>query len=380
MKKAVMYGGGNIGRGFIAQLFYKSGYETVFIDVNDALVDSLNSTHEYPVYVTGESDYIREDVKNVRAVNGKDADAVANEIASCDVMATAVGANILKFIAEPVAKGIQKRMKDAGKPLNIIICENLIDADKYFRSLIDEKICDCAKEYFAKDVGLIEASIGRMVPGVPEEIKAKEPLAVCVEPYCMLPIDENAIVGEMPEMINLEPSSPFEFFIRRKLYMHNMSHAVTAYLGYLRGYEYIWQAIADEEIKAAAKSALYATSKAMAKEFGKNEDDLKAFSDDLLVRFTNKLLGDTVARVGRDTVRKLDPSDRLCGTLSLITSHGIECDALIRAIAAALKFDPEGKEPIKAFCDENGVKATLEKYCRITDNVLVAKIEEEYNK
>ena len=136
----------------------------------------------------------------------------------------------------------------------------------------------------------------------------------------------------------------------------------------------------DEEIKAAAKSALYATSTAMAKEFGKNEDDLKAFSDDLLVRFTNKLLGDTVARVGRDTVRKLDPSDRLCGTLSLITSHGIECDALIRAIAAALKFDPEGKEPIKAFCDENGVKATLEKYCGITDNVLVAKIEEEYNK
>ena len=34
MKKAVMYGAGNIGRGFITQLFSKSGYETALIDVN----------------------------------------------------------------------------------------------------------------------------------------------------------------------------------------------------------------------------------------------------------------------------------------------------------------------------------------------------------
>ena len=41
-KKALMYGGGNIGRGFIAQLFNLSGYEVVFIDVVDALVEKMD--------------------------------------------------------------------------------------------------------------------------------------------------------------------------------------------------------------------------------------------------------------------------------------------------------------------------------------------------
>ncbi|MCI9383732.1 MAG: mannitol-1-phosphate 5-dehydrogenase, partial [Lachnospiraceae bacterium] len=31
--KAVMYGGGNIGRGFIGMLFSESGYEVTFVDV-----------------------------------------------------------------------------------------------------------------------------------------------------------------------------------------------------------------------------------------------------------------------------------------------------------------------------------------------------------
>ena len=70
MKKAIMYGGGNIGRGFIAQLFCLSGWETVFVDVNTALVDDMNTRHEYPIFITGAEDYERFTVTNVRAVCG----------------------------------------------------------------------------------------------------------------------------------------------------------------------------------------------------------------------------------------------------------------------------------------------------------------------
>ena len=41
--KAVMYGAGNIGRGFIGQRFFLSGYETTFIDVNADVVDAINN-------------------------------------------------------------------------------------------------------------------------------------------------------------------------------------------------------------------------------------------------------------------------------------------------------------------------------------------------
>ena len=51
MKKAVMYGAGNIGRGFIGQLFSESGYEVAFIDVNREIIDQLNRDGQYPVGV-----------------------------------------------------------------------------------------------------------------------------------------------------------------------------------------------------------------------------------------------------------------------------------------------------------------------------------------
>ena len=214
MKKAVMYGGGNIGRGFIAQLFNLSGYEVVFIDVVDALVEKVNNDKEYPIYITNGDSYDKYTVTNVRAVNGKDENAVAEEIATADVMATAVGVNILKFIAKPLAAGVEKRASINGKPLNIIICENKIDADKYLRSLVNEHLTDAGKKYFEEQVGLVEASIGRMVPATPDNIKAENFLAVCVEPYCTLPVDKNGFKGEIPEIKNMEPFAPFEFFIQ----------------------------------------------------------------------------------------------------------------------------------------------------------------------
>ncbi len=383
MKKAIMYGGGNIGRGFIAQLFNLSGYEVVFIDVVDALVEKMNNDKEYPIYITKGESYDKYTVTNVRAVNGKDENAVAEEIATADVMATAVGVNILKFIAKPLAAGIEKRASINGKPLNIIICENKIDADKYLRSLVNEHLSDAGKKYFEEQVGLVEASIGRMVPATPENIKAENFLAVCVEPYCTLPVDRNGFKGEIPEIKNMEPFAPFEFFIQRKLFMHNMSHAVTAYLGNLCGYEYIWEAIDDARIRYVALRALLESALAMHKEHGVDIAELLDHCYDLLNRFTNKLLGDTIARVGRDTQRKLNKEDRIVGALNLCKKMGVEAKYLYIAVAAGLHFGPEGDDSsieIASFTKENGVKAALAKYCEITDEKDVKAIECWYEK
>ena len=121
--KAVMYGAGNIGRGFIAQLFTESGYHTTFVDVVDSVVNELNDKNEYPLYITRGGEYERNKVVNVDAVNGKDPEAVAEAISEADIMATAVGVNILKFIAEPISLGVKRRMRKSKGTLNIIVCE-----------------------------------------------------------------------------------------------------------------------------------------------------------------------------------------------------------------------------------------------------------------
>lgn len=385
MKKAIMYGAGNIGRGFIGQLFSMSGYEIGFVDVNEAVISKLNADKQYNIYVTDGDDYKTYTVKNAYGINGRDIPTVAEEIASADIMATAVGVNILKFIAEPISAGVKARKaRGIDTPLNIIICENMIGADEYLTEMIKSYLNDDEKAYFDKYIALVEPSIGRMVPTTPKHIAEKDFLAVCVEPYCELPVDRAAFKGEIPEIANMIPFSPFAFYIRRKLFMHNMSHALTAYLGALKGYEYIWQANGDYDIRSTARDALAEISKAMAAEYGVSPSDLEVFSYDLILRYDNKLLGDTVERVGKDTKRKLSENDRFVGAIRLCLKHGITPENIIRGMAAGLLFCPEGDTAsleLTTFLKENGVYATLEKYCGIdkSDN-LAAMIAAEYEK
>lgn len=378
--KAVMYGAGNIGRGFIAQLFNLSGFETVFVDVNKDVIRMLNEDKKYPLFITDKGDYIKTEVDNVRCADGSDIQAVANEIATADIMATAVGVNVLKFIAKPIAEGVKARMKASKGPLDIIVCENKIDANTYLHDLIAENLNDEEKAYFNANFGFVEASIGRMVPKTPENISAEYPLAVCVEKFCTLPVDRDAFKGEIPEIKNMLPYAPFELFIQRKLYMHNMSHALCAYLGKLKGYEYIWQAAADMKIRFIALGALCQSAQTLAKEHDAELSALNEHSFDLLSRYDNKLLGDTVARVGNDTKRKLSSVDRLPGAVKLAKKHGLPVDYMVMGLAAGLLFDlDDSSAEVKAYADENGVSAALEKYSEITDSDIVSLCEVYYN-
>ncbi len=365
MKKFVMYGAGNIGRGFIGQIFANSGYEVGFVDINKDVISALNNNREYPVNVVTTESNVEIAVKNVYGIDGSDLELVSDEIAACELMATAIGVNVLKFIAKPISMGIAKRAKNNAKPLNIIICENLIGADEFLKGLIKKEIPELS-DYVDKNVGFVEASIGRMVPVMTEEKKMGNPLRVYVEPYNILPVDKDAFKGEIiTDVPNLYPFSPFNLFIQRKLFMHNMSHALCAYLGYLRDYEYIYQTVEDFDIKYVAYKALSVMSVAISMENNTQVKMLMDNADNLLYRFTNQALGDTVARVGKDTKRKLSGNDRLVGALKLAEKHGVNASYLCIGIAAGMLFNPDGDETsieLSKFTCENSVAETLKTY------------------
>lgn len=381
MKKFIMYGAGNIGRGFIGQTFSVAGYKVGFVDINMEVIDALNEKNEYPVNIVTTEKNEEIIVKNVYGIDGKDIEKVSDEIASCDMMATAIGVNVLKFIAKPIAKGIEKHAKLSDKPLNIIICENLIGADKFLKDLILNEVPEL-KGYIEEKVGFIEASIGRMVPVMTEEKKAGNPLRVYVEPYNILPVDKAAFKGELPtDVANLYPYTPFDLFIERKLFMHNMSHALCAYLGYLRGYEYVYQAANDYDIRYCALNALISSAEAVAKENGESVNMLLDHAKNLLYRFTNVALADTVARVGKDTKRKLGANDRLIGALKLCEKNKIDASYICIGIAAGLMFSPTedlSSVELSECAKTNGVKETLSKYSEYSGEY-VTLIEEIYN-
>lgn len=367
MKKAVMYGAGNIGRGFIGKVFSDSGYDVCFLDIMPNIIEELNNRHEYPVRIVNKEHKHDETVVNVRAVHAGSEQAIA-EIASCDIMATAVGVNVLPKIAPVIAKGIIERMK-TGRTLDIILCENQLEADVLMRGWINECLNGQQKEWADKNVGLIEASIGRMVPVMTAEQKAEHPLLVYVEPYAQLPVDSAAFKGKIPDLVGLLPYTPFGFYIKRKLFIHNMGHAICAYMGAERGCEYIWQAAEKKDIACAAREAMMCSANALAREYGEELLPLlEEHVDDLLSRFTNWALQDSIARVGADPVRKLRRNDRLIGAALYCLENGITPAPIIAGVRAALKFNnpnDAAAQKLQADLKEKGLEYVISHYMGI---------------
>ncbi len=338
MKKAVIYGAGNIGRGFIAELVNRSGYEVVFVDVDEALVALLNHRRCYPVtYIV---DDMRQDVliTGVRAVNGRDSQAVVEEIADCDLLATAVGAAVLPKIAPIVAEGIRSRMAQLPlQPLNIILCENMMDGGGCFRALVSHAL-DMPAVLIDAYVGFVPASVGRMVPVMTPALRGENLLRVCVEPYAILSVDREAFRGPIPDIFGMHAHNGFDFYIKRKLYVHNMGHAAAAWLGASKGFEHIYEVMDDPELRQAVRAAMLAASEALSRAYGKPFPPLVAYADDLLARFANRALEDTVSRVGADLDRKLAPGERIVGAINLCVQTGVDAGPLLTALAAALRF------------------------------------------
>lgn len=383
MKKAVMYGAGNIGRGFIGQLFSESGYDVVFIDINPTVLEKLNSDRQYPIRIVSDGGYREVMVENVRAVSAADREQVAYEIAAADIMATAVGVNVLTRIAGPIAMGLRKRWEDGNfSPLNIIICENLLDANHYLARLIKQELNENEKTYFEEKVGLVEASIGRMVPVMTQEMQEGNPLRVWVEPYCQLPVDKAAFKGEIPEIKNMVPFAPFDFYIQRKLFMHNMGHATLAYLGFLNNKTYLWEAIKNPAVKLIVLRALQESAIAMSQEHNVTLKDLLEHADDLIYRFGNRLLGDTVERVGKDPVRKLSENDRLIGAAKLCLKQGIRPVFISVGITAGFMFAPESDEfaaKVQQVVKGKGIESALKEFCNIdSSNAVFGFVMEFY--
>lgn len=365
MKKAVMYGAGNIGRGFIGQLFSESGYEVAFIDINKEIISALNKEGRYPIRILNGRETRDIWVENVTGIDGSDLDRVIDVISEADIMATAVGAGALPGIAKPVAKGLKERWrKQRPDALDILLCENLPDTGSFFADLIKNELGLEYGEMFNDKVGMVEASIGRMVPLMNPEMQEGNLLRVCVEEFCQLPVDQNGFRGKIPLIKNMIPYNPFAYILQRKLYIHNMGHALTAYLGNLKGYSYIADAIDDPTIRPIVKATMKALAECLSSIHGSSLDEAVAYANDLILRFGNRQLGDTVGRVGNDVRRKLSPRDRLVGAARICVENGVHPVYICLGIAAAIRFGSQDSNEKNSVLNMTA-EEVLERVCEI---------------
>jgi mannitol-1-phosphate 5-dehydrogenase len=205
-----------------------------------------------------------------------------------------------------------------------------------------------------------------MVPIVPDEIRERDPLYVAVEAYATLPVDGSAFVGDVPPIRGLLPVHNIGAHEERKLFCHNCGHALCAYLGYQQGAELIADAVAHPVVRPVVTEGLAETRRALIAKHQFDPAEYQAHVDDLLRRFANRALGDTVARVGRDPIRKLGRQDRLVGAAQLCLAHGVEPTAILEGIRAALAYDhPDDPQAVRLqrMLREDGPDAVLRLVC-----------------
>ncbi len=338
--KLVLFGAGKIGRSFIGQLFSRGGYEVVFVDIYQPVIDALNERGNYNVIVKSEVESVM-NIQHVRAVSVKDENAVVSEIATADIVGVSIGQQGLPMIMPLLAKSLIKRYEtNTSLALDIIIAENLRNAAEYFEG---ELLPLLPADYpFNSLVGLVETSIGKMVPIMLKKDMEEDILQVFGEPYNNLILDKKAFKNPIPEIEGLSPKENMKAWVDRKLFIHNLGHATTAYYGYLYNpkFVYLYEALAIPELYQKVRETMLQAADILLRKYPE-EFTLEALIDhidDLLFRFQNKALGDTIFRVGCDLMRKLSAEDRLVGAINLAIEFNLPYDKILNALKAGMQF------------------------------------------
>lgn len=359
---AVHFGAGNIGRGFIGNLLYHSGYQTCFVDVNAEMVKLLNERNEYRV-VLAEPSQEEVIVKNVKAINSAlNPEQVIAAIAEADLVTTAIGPNILPLIASLVADGLRKRVEVSDKPLNIIACENMIGGSSLLKEKVFEKLTDEERSQFEGRFGFPDSAVDRIVPNQVNEDK----LMVKVEPFYEWVVEETKLVGGKPAINGITYVQELVPYIERKLFTVNTGHALAAYFGYYYGVETINQAMENEKISELVEGALKESGEFLVKKYGFNAEVHANYIKKILQRFSNSYIVDEVTRVARSPIRKLGANDRLVSPArQYLEVVGKEPEFLLKGVAAALQYDFTGDDEavqVQSTIKEHGLEAAVEKY------------------
>jgi len=391
-KSVVIFGAGRIGRSFIGQVFGVEGYRVVFIDTDVALVNQLNRRGEYPVIIKGPGGEEKITIPIASAIHSKDRPGVEEAVRDSGIMAISVGKNALPLVAPAVAGGlVQRENRYPGRPLDIILAENMRDAAPFFRERLKENL----PEGYALDklVGLVETSIGKMVPIMSEADLAQDPLQVFAEPYNTLILDRLGFRGTIPSVGAFALKDHIRAWVDRKAFIHNLGHAAAAYSGHLKvpAAVYMHEVLSDAEVLGSTRSVMQESARVLRVVYPAEFDSgsLEAHIEDLLERFRNIKLGDTVFRVGCDLARKLGRDDRFMGIIRLAQDVQQPYERILEAMSKGFLFRatdekrlmfPADEEFLRDF--ENNPHRVLEKVCGLNsrgDQLLMTRIIEYYN-
>jgi len=383
--RAVHFGAGNIGRGFIGPTLIESGYDLIFVDIDESRINLLNSLREYPVVIVGEDEQIKQ-VRGFRGISINNLNAVIEAVAEADIVTTAVGKMALEKVAPMIARGFSLKLKlakVATRPFHVVViaCENVSDNTAYLLSLVRPYLKDEEWEEVQKLGNFPNCVVDRIVPNIIHETSA-HPLMVVVEEYSQLVLDKNALGQNCIPIQGAEFTDKISGVLAQKLFTLNMAHCIIGYYGYLAGFDMVHEAVQDYRIGSLLEGAIGEVSRLLVARYGITEEKQREYSKTMISRFKNPRLPDNLMRITKDPKRKLGPADRLIAPSRQALEQGITPTFLSTGIAGALAFDYRGDRQALELVSElrqKGIDAVLQDVSSLNpDETLTQMIKSDF--
>lgn len=380
MLKAIHFGAGNIGRGFIGEILSKNSFEICFVDINKTIIDELNNKKEYFIEIADENQETIK-VENVYGINSSiNSQSVIDAIAKADIITTAIGPNVLPYIAEMVAEGIKKRELDNNTTkLDIIACENMIGGSQFLYSKVLEYLDEADLEFVRSTVGFPNAAVDRIVPIQHHT----DPLRVSVEPFCEWVIDASALKNKEIQLDGVEYVLDLQPYIERKLFSVNTGHATVAYLGANKGYKTISDAILDVEVLNQLKSVLNETGNLLVEKWGFDKNNHEEYIHKIITRFQNPYISDEIYRVARTPIRKLGYDERFIRPTRELKERGLSYKYLINTISKVLHYSDANDEQsieLQEMIQTRKIEDVIKDVTGLKDDSLITQIKLSYEK
>lgn len=370
----VGFGFGAIQAGLFLYEAYRSGNfgRLVVAEVQPSLVKALqDSSGLYSVNLAHDDHIEVEQIGPVEIANPgsqEGAEFLVRAVAEAEEMATALPSIRFYNTASPgsvhriLANGLMRKAASGAPPAVIYAAENNNTAAEALEEAVFSVVPEDQRDKVRSRVRFLNTVIGKMSGVVvdPDEMRSRQLIpimpngdrAFLVEEFNRILISK--IHFQDPSLAFRRCITVFEEkehllpFEEAKLYGHNATHALAAYVGIIRGVKQLAELRESPGVIEFLERAFIEESGGALIAQNAGEDPLftpegfRDYAEDLLVRMFNPFLGDTVERVGRDAARKLAWDDRLIGTIRGGLRNGLSMKRFgFGAAAAASVLDSE---------------------------------------